>query len=73
MSEQWSRLFAFEYARWLAEQLTAELGWCSERTIYAAWNAGLTRVVSVKGDITRLNDMTQEKCDELDSHRYAIR
>jgi len=73
MTEYWSRIYAKDYADWLADQLLKELGWCSERSIYAAWNAGLSRVLAVNGDLYRLNRLTVSKCAQLDAARFAVR
>lgn len=73
MNEVWARRYAQTYITWLGQQLTAELGWCSEQSIYAAWNAGLSRVLAVEGDITRLNRTTVRKCLLLDATRVTLR
>lgn len=73
MDMKWSTRYADTYANWLATQLTVKLGWCSEQTVYAAWNVGLSRVVNVNGDLTRINDTTQDKCRTLSSVRHVSR
>lgn len=61
-SRHWSKVYAKDHAKHLARSLSGRLGKHSQRLVYAAWNAGLTRVVKAKGILSKLPQRTQDYC-----------
>ena len=68
--EYWSALYAIDHTHWLEENIHKKFGWCSEQMLYAAWNAGLSRVLNSKGRLENLPAITQRGCRKFSAVRY---
>lgn len=60
-SKQWCDIYAKDHVAYLAKGLSGRLGHCSQRLIYAAWNAGLDAVVRADGNLNRLPRATKAR------------
>lgn len=60
-SKEWCDVYARDHVAFLAQQLSKQLGRCTEQLIYAAWNAGLESVIRVKGSFDRLPDALRRR------------
>lgn len=60
--------YALTYSRWLEQALSSRLGYADEQLIYAAWNAGITKLLAAQGDLRRMPPITRRVLPYFDRH-----
>lgn len=70
---KWAAEYAASYCNWLGRVLTIELGYCTQALVYASWNAGIQRVLDVKGNWSKIPRDTVLRAAQLQGEKFVMR